>query len=306
MLGEGFTFLNIPRSYYGTLSAGDLQMGMGKGGGVTAECADAIIKACEKGSVVTLEGAVGLDLTRNEIDSLIESNMDPFQSKEYRSKKETVLDVVVRSRYVNLYKLLRHHLSEDSYLGLVRNQILVDVQGDDLLYQIFTCNILQHQSGEEAPFLEFIQRVCSECKDESGCPVKLKPGCGGFGVRNFLTLFLSIEVSKAMMEAKTAEDEGRRVYAQEMVDCFTNQLNESNPILTEISDAMTEEGHYKEQLTGEVTLEERAVLQERLDQASKAKAVANQKLLECSTKYKLQMRLIREKWSAALGHSNHA
>lgn len=41
----------------------------------------------------------------------------------------------------------------------VRNKILVDVQGEDLLYQIFTSNILQRKAGQEAPFLEFIQRV---------------------------------------------------------------------------------------------------------------------------------------------------
>ena len=69
------------------------------------------------------------------------------------------------------------------------------------------------------------------------------------GIRNFLTLFLSIEVSKAMREvseAKSCGDERRRSYAQQMVDCFTSQLNDSNPILTEISDAMTADGEYKE------------------------------------------------------------
>lgn len=30
------------------------------------------------------------------------------------------------------------------------------------------------------------------------------PGCGGFGIRNFLTLFLSIEVSKAMSQYEKA------------------------------------------------------------------------------------------------------
>jgi 4-hydroxyphenylpyruvate dioxygenase-like putative hemolysin len=68
------------------------------------------------------------------------------------------------------------------------------VQGDDLLYQIFTCNILQKSPEQESPFFEFIQRVCSECENEDGCPAKVKAGCGGFGIRNFLTLFLSIEV----------------------------------------------------------------------------------------------------------------
>jgi len=57
----------------------------------------------------------------------------------------------------------------------------IDLQGEDLLYQIFTSNILQRNPGDEAPFLEFIQRVCSVCTDEAGCAQKVKPGCGGFG-----------------------------------------------------------------------------------------------------------------------------
>merc|ERR1712190_533589 len=55
----------------------------------------------------------------------------------------------------------------------------------------------------------------------------MKPGCGGFGIRNFLTLFLSIEVTKSTLK---------------MIDAYTSQLDESNPVLTAISDAMTAEG----------------------------------------------------------------
>jgi predicted RNase H-like nuclease (RuvC/YqgF family) len=32
----------------------------------------------------------------------------------------------------------------------------------------------------------------------------MRPGCGGFGIRNFLTLFLSIEVNKAMSDLAAA------------------------------------------------------------------------------------------------------
>ncbi len=79
----------------------------------------------------------------------------------------------------------------------MRNQILVDVQGEDLLFKLFTSNITQRKRGDDAPFFEFIQRVCSECIGPGGCPRKVKPGCGGFGIRNFLTLLLSIEATKA-------------------------------------------------------------------------------------------------------------
>jgi 4-hydroxyphenylpyruvate dioxygenase-like putative hemolysin len=70
--------------------------------------------------------------------------------------------------------------------------VKVDVQGDDVLMQIFTSTVLQKQPGTEAPFLEFIQRLCATPKP--GAASHIRAGCGGFGIRNFLTLFLSIEV----------------------------------------------------------------------------------------------------------------
>ena len=67
--------------------------------------------------------------------------------------------------------------------------------------------LLTYAPGSEAPFLEFIERVCAQPTDGSDptCPpVPIRAGCGGFGIRNFLTLFLSIEVSKAMLDRQTA------------------------------------------------------------------------------------------------------
>lgn len=95
-------------------------------------------------------------------------------------------------------------------------------------------------------------------------------------------------------EAKVAGDEGRRAYAQAMVDCFTDQLNESNPILTEISDAMTEEGHCRDKLESATTKEDAMVWKAKMDDAATAKQVGNEKLMECSTKYKNLMKAIRE------------
>lgn len=185
-------------------------------------------------------------------------------------------------------------------MGIVRNEILVDVQGDDVLYQIFTSNILQRKPGEEAPFLEFIQRVCSECQIENECPVQIKPGCGGFGIRNFLTLFLSIEASKAMHEASDAKlkgDNARYMFEQNRVDCFTNQLNDSNPILTEISDAMTEEGRCQLLLDAAILQNDRSTAahwREQMEKASQRKQAGNAKLMACSAQYEAMMRSIRE------------
>ena len=121
-----------------------------------------------------------------------------------------------------------------------------------------------------------------------------------YSIRNFLTLFLSIELTKAMLdasEAKLAGDERLREYAQNRVDCFTSQLSDSNPILTEISDAMTLEGHCKEQME---LAEERNdtesmdMWKTKKEAAGERKSAGNVRLMECSTRYKTMMRSIRE------------
>merc|ERR1712217_567446 len=57
--------------------------------------------------------------------------------------------------------------------------------------------------------------------------------------------FLSIEISKAAKlreDAEAAGDQDGALYHGRMVELFNEQLDESNPILTQISDAMTAEG----------------------------------------------------------------
>ena len=79
-----------------------------------------------------------------------------------------------RRRYLNLWELLGDRFSERDYVKLVANRVLVDVQGDDVLLQIFSRPVLSKENGGDAPSLEFIQRVCSKRE----LP---RPGCGGFG-----------------------------------------------------------------------------------------------------------------------------
>jgi 4-hydroxyphenylpyruvate dioxygenase-like putative hemolysin len=296
--GEGFTFLRIPRSYYGVLTADMLTEGVNGDtlDCVTDECAKELVQGLILRGTLTKEGALDLELSRHDLDVIAEETLSGSFLEEYRQRKEGVLDVMMQSRYKNLYSLLRENVSEATYLGIVRNQILVDTQGDDLLYQIFTSNILQRNAGEEAPFFEYIQRVCSECLDKEGCAQKIRPGCGGFGIRNFLTLFLSIEVSKAMQEvtdAVLAGDEARLSYAQAMVDCFTEQLNEANPILTEISDAMTLEGQLREELA-QTRAETTGDAERKMANAAERKQKGNQALMDCSMRYNDRMKSLRE------------
>merc|ERR1712070_1018203 len=103
------------------------------------------------------------------------------------------------------------------------------------------------------------------------------------------TLFLSIEVSKAAEKRAEALSEGRTAdaafHAKE-VDAFTRQLDESNPILTGISDAMTAEGAALDRGN-----------QEEAARHAAEKARGNERLQEVSNKYKELMKTLREERS---------
>ena len=178
-----------------------------------------------------------------------------------------------------------------TYLSIVRNNILIDVQGEDVLMQIFTSVVLQRTPGKQAPFLEFIQRVCAQGTDGAGGCRPIRPGCGGFGIRNFLTLFLSIELSKAALDRRRAEAEGceaEAVHHERRLELFTAQLVESNPILTEVSDCMTAEGRALDAADAAAAGE-----------WGRRKEAANRKLQECSQKYNVAMKALREEgWTS--------
>lgn len=271
--GAGLSFLSIPPSYYGYLTGKRLE----KEAGLSPAAAEECLAALREAGILDVKNIVSLDTTPEAVSAAL--------PKDLPNRSDLVAHVL-RARYFNLYMLLREHVTEETYLRMVRNNILVDIQGEDLLLQIFTSKVLQRGDSDEAPFLEFIQRVCSECKDAKGCPKPIKPGCGGFGIRNFLTLFLSIEVSKAAAaraeaekrgDARSMDLEGRRV------DAFTAQLDESNPVLTGISDAMTAEGE---------ALERGDLEAARGHGAEKAKG--SEALQAISSKYKDVMRKLRE------------
>ena len=284
--GEGFTFLNIPRSYYGRLTVDDL-----KDLNLTKARIETLFERLRSRQLMNDAGVVKLDISDQEL------NLAIGELGDLEVQQQQDLSVVIkRSRYGNLYKLLRDHLGEDSYLQIVRNKILVDIQGGDLLYQIFTSNIMQRNTGEEAPFMEFIQRLCSEKRDETGACLPIKPGCGGFGIRNFLTLFLSIEVSKAMEEladAKARGDAKRETKAKQQIDLFTAQLDESNPILTKISDAMTLEGQLLEDAARATENSERQKILGRAKKQQALKEQGQDMLQECSRKYAKLMQSLR-------------
>jgi len=108
-----------------------------------------------------------------------------------------------------------------------------------------------------------------------------------------------------MLEASNAKDSGdiaAYAFVQRKVDLFTEQLNESNPLLTEISDAMTREGTAREKIAassaGSFCQEEKKDDCEKwmlvAEKESLAKAGANEKLMKCNLKYKNLMKELRE------------
>jgi len=195
--------------------------------GVSGELAQAVWGALIASKLITKGGIANLELNEGEVQGI--SGMIPTLLKPaFEVACIAIEETVMKSRFSNLTALLQDHFDDSTYLAIVRNKILVDIQGEDILYQIFTSNVMQRKSGEESPFLEFIQRVCSDKRDATGKPVPIKPGCGGFGIRNFLTLFLSIEVSKAMNELEQAEetrDVAAAEIAQKKVDTLTEQMD---------------------------------------------------------------------------------
>ena len=291
MTGQGFTFLNIPRSYYGVLSTA-----LFAEKGVDAAMIPVLMSALESAGIIDCTGIV-LDL--NIAPATINAALSGSDIPNYAQHATTICDAVMFSRYVNLYKLLGDHVKEDTYLCIVRNKILVDVQAGDLLYQIFTSTVLQREVGQEAPFLEFIQRVCSCQTNDDGTCKPIKPGCGGFGIRNFLTLFLSIEVSKAMTDMadmKQKNDAAGAAKAQQRVILLTDQLNESNPILTQISDAMTKEGELRDAAAVAVAAGQSGVaLLAEANAFQQIKDNGNGLLQTCSAKYVALMKELREK-----------
>lgn len=298
--GHGFTFLKIPRTYYGRLSVKrmctyDSDVNFGLRTPITDNLAKAVFEALKDLKLMNALGVVNLGITRSDIERLGPS-IPPTLQSEFGERLSDIAVQVVRSQYCNLYQLLGDHVSEETYMQIVENNVLVDIQGDDILYQIFTSMVLQRVEGEEAPFLEFIQRVCSEKKGADGAPKKIVPGCGGFGIRNFLTLFCSIEIGKAaaeLEEALKSKNSEAIKAAENKVNLFVGQLEESNPVLTSITDAMTAEGRALDDYEAAEEEAEKAAAKERFDKWKAVKEKGNETLKEISKRYADEMKALR-------------
>merc|ERR1712113_1175050 len=166
-----------------------------------------------------------------------------------------------------------------------------------ILFQIFSKDILQRDPDDEAPFIETIQRVCAQKSGE-----QIKPGCGGFGIRNFLALFLSIEMSKAMAIQNEGEATGDQIkvkFGKRMVQAYTDQMNESNPILTAIAEGMTAEGKARDGLASAKDEEERKKFTAEIAKWEAFKDEQNSLLKTCSAKWNDALKQIRTEFEQA-------
>lgn len=85
--------------------------------------------ACERHKLIAIDGAVDLNLSGDKIGKTLESALLESQLlEEFHGCKEEVIRTILKSRYKNLFTLLRGNISDETYLGIVRNQVLVDVQ----------------------------------------------------------------------------------------------------------------------------------------------------------------------------------
>ena len=272
--GEGLAFLNIPRSYYGYLDPATFE----KRHQMDSSNIDTMFQLLRDAGITEVGNVVKLDATVEEIEKVC-SGVVGFD----RAVAETVL----QGRYSNMIGLLKDRFTEAEYLRIIDNQILVDVQGHDALLQIFTQPVLMQKAGDQAPFFEFIQRVC----DKNATTIK--PGCGGFGIRNFLTLFLSIEVSNCMQAQRDALARGDNAEADKMrraIQIFTHQLNMSNPVLTQMTDAMEAQSDLLDQLNvAAITDAERAGIQAKIDVVEAEKKVVEQKIKDVGELHKEAM-----------------
>jgi hypothetical protein len=101
--------------------------------GIAIELADKILAICGENQITFAEGAVDLTMTKRDIAAILDASINEIAAAS-APKKDDILDAILSSRYANLHSLLRDHVSEETYLGIVRNQILVDVQGEDVSY----------------------------------------------------------------------------------------------------------------------------------------------------------------------------
>ena len=113
------SFLDIPRTYYGLLERRLLEEGGTREGellgacahGLAPEQADEVIAALVRAGLSDAAGAVDLDADDESVHAALRAHSEAYRAAG-GAERAMVRRVVARSRFVNLWRLMRDQLDE--------------------------------------------------------------------------------------------------------------------------------------------------------------------------------------------------
>jgi hypothetical protein len=74
---------------------------------LTSECAHAIFEVCAGEGVMLDDSSVDLDMSGRTIQMILDSKIPLEHKEEYLQNRKEVVEVILHSRYVNMYNLLK-------------------------------------------------------------------------------------------------------------------------------------------------------------------------------------------------------
>lgn len=81
------------------------------GNKISANCANAVFEICVSEGLVLDNFSLDLDISKDKVTEVLDTQIPVFCSEEYCQNKQFIVDTIMRSRYVNLYYLLRVSLA---------------------------------------------------------------------------------------------------------------------------------------------------------------------------------------------------
>jgi hypothetical protein len=144
MTGQGFTFLNIPRSYYGYLTLLDLEKAK-----VPAGVGKAVMAELQEKALMNKTGIVNMDITTAQVEALEAAK---------GGHKAAIAAVVLKARYNNMHKMLGDHFNEATYLKVccTRSPLYIDTR-----VRLVRC-LLRHWWSDALPSLSTSHADCRE------------------------------------------------------------------------------------------------------------------------------------------------
>lgn len=74
---------------------------------LSQECANAVYDICVSGGLLHDDCSLNLDASEDTVRKVIGSSIPASHKEEYFKHEDDVVKIIMHSRYVNLYKLLR-------------------------------------------------------------------------------------------------------------------------------------------------------------------------------------------------------